>query len=53
MNRPLNHYIKPLDEELSKHSDEEVEFLVTMFKWFDDFLDQSKKKMEEHHKKGY
>jgi predicted MarR family transcription regulator len=38
--------IKPLDEELSKHSDEEVEFLVTMFKWFDDFLDQSKKKME-------
>jgi DNA-binding MarR family transcriptional regulator len=45
--------IKPLDEELSKHSDEEVEFLVTMFKWFDDFLDQSKKKMEAHHKKGY
>ena len=42
--------IKPLDDELSKHSDEKVEFLLTMFKWFDDYLDLSKKKMEEHHK---
>ncbi|MHA1942272.1 MAG: MarR family transcriptional regulator [Candidatus Hodarchaeales archaeon] len=44
--------IKPLFNELSKHSDEKVEFLLTMFKWFDDFLDLSRKKMEEHHKKG-
>ena len=44
--------IAPLEEELSKHSDEKVEFLLEMFKWFDDFLDQSKKKMEEHHKQG-
>jgi DNA-binding MarR family transcriptional regulator len=44
--------IIPLDEELSKHSDEKVEFLLAMFKWFDDYLDRSKKKMEEHHKKG-
>jgi DNA-binding MarR family transcriptional regulator len=44
--------IKPLFEELSKHSDEKVEFLLTMFKWFNDFLDLSRKKMEEHHKQG-
>jgi len=44
--------IIPLDEELSKHSDEKVEFLLAMFKWFDDYLDLSKKKMEEHYKKG-
>jgi DNA-binding MarR family transcriptional regulator len=42
--------ILPLNEELSKHSDEKVEFLLSMFKWFDDYLDSSKKKMEEHHK---
>ncbi len=42
--------IIPLNEELSKHSDEKVEFLLTMFKWFNDYLDLSKKKMEEHHK---
>jgi DNA-binding MarR family transcriptional regulator len=44
--------ILPLNEELSKHSDEEVEFLLNMFKWFNDFLDLSRKQMEEHHKKG-
>jgi DNA-binding MarR family transcriptional regulator len=44
--------IKPLDEVLSKHSDEKVEFLLNMFKWFDNYLDSSKKKMEEHHKQG-
>ena len=42
--------ILPLNEELSKHSDEKVEFLLKMFHWFDDYLDLSKKKMEEHHK---
>jgi DNA-binding MarR family transcriptional regulator len=42
----------PLVEELSKHSDEKVEFLVQMFHWFNDYLDQSKKRMEEHHKQG-
>jgi DNA-binding MarR family transcriptional regulator len=42
--------IIPLYEELGRHSDEKVEFLLTMFKWFDDYLDISKKKMEEHHK---
>jgi DNA-binding MarR family transcriptional regulator len=42
--------IKPLFEELSKHSDEKVEFLLYMFKWFNGFLDLSKRRMEEHHK---
>ena len=42
--------ITPLYNELSKHSDEKVAFLLTMFKWLDDYLDKSKKKMEEHHK---
>jgi DNA-binding MarR family transcriptional regulator len=44
--------MKPLFEELSKHSDEKVGFLLNMFKWFNDFFDLSSKKMEEHHKKG-
>ncbi len=42
--------ILPLNEELSKHSDEKVEFLLKMFKWFDNYLDLSRKKMEVHHK---
>jgi DNA-binding MarR family transcriptional regulator len=41
--------IIPLFDELSTHSDEKVEFLLHMFKWFDDYLDLSRKKMEEHH----
>jgi DNA-binding MarR family transcriptional regulator len=44
--------ILPLNEELNKHSDEKVEFLLNMFKWFNDYLDSSRKKMEEHHKQG-
>ncbi|UCE72558.1 MAG: MarR family transcriptional regulator [Nitrospiraceae bacterium] len=39
----------PLVEELSKHSDEKVEFLVYMFHWLDDYLELSKKRMQEHH----
>ena len=41
--------ILPLIEELREYSDEKVGFLLHMFKWFDDYLDLSKKKMEEHH----
>jgi DNA-binding MarR family transcriptional regulator len=44
--------IIPLVEELRKHSDEKIEFLLKMFKWFDNYLDSSGKKMEEHHKQG-
>jgi DNA-binding MarR family transcriptional regulator len=39
----------PLYKKLKKHSDEEVDFLIDMFKWFNGFLDSSKKRMEEHH----
>lgn len=41
--------ITPLVEELNNHSDEKVEFLLHMFKWFDDYIDLSRRKMEEHH----
>jgi DNA-binding MarR family transcriptional regulator len=40
----------PLYNKLSTHSDEEVDFLVDMFKWLNEFLDASKKRMEGHHK---
>lgn len=42
--------IVPLYEELKRHSDEKVNFLVDMFKWLDTFLDESKVKMEGHAK---
>jgi DNA-binding MarR family transcriptional regulator len=45
--------MRPLHEELKKYPDEKVEFLVTMFKWFDGFLDMSREKMKEHLKKGH
>ena len=41
-----------LYEELKKHPAEKVEFLLMMFKWFDEFLDMSSKKMKEHLKNG-
>jgi DNA-binding MarR family transcriptional regulator len=44
--------ILPLIEELSKHSEEKVKFLLEMFHWFDNYLDSSKKRMKEHHKQG-
>jgi DNA-binding MarR family transcriptional regulator len=44
--------IRPLYEELKKHPAEKVEFLLTMFKWFDEFLDMSSKKMKKHLKNG-
>jgi len=40
----------PLYNKLKKHSDEEVDFLIDMFTWLNEFLDSSKKRMEEHHK---
>jgi DNA-binding MarR family transcriptional regulator len=43
--------LRPLYEHLKRYSDDEVEFLVSMFKWFDVFLDASKQKMQEHAKK--
>jgi len=40
--------IKPFVEELTKHPDDKVQFLMAMFKWIDRFLEQSVKKMKEH-----
>ncbi len=40
--------LKPLTEELNKHTDKEVAFLVAMFRWMDDYFDESKKNMEAH-----
>jgi len=42
--------ITPLYDELKKHSDKEVDFLVYMFNWLDGFLDESRKRMQKHHK---
>lgn len=38
--------LKPLLDELSRHSAGEVDFLVAMFHWFDAYFDESKKRME-------
>jgi DNA-binding MarR family transcriptional regulator len=42
--------IKPLLKELSKYPDDKVQFLISMFKWIEEFLDQSRKKIKEHAK---
>ncbi|MHB8793035.1 MAG: MarR family transcriptional regulator [Thermoleophilia bacterium] len=38
--------MKPLLDELSRHSAKEVDFLVTMFRWMDGYFDESRKQME-------
>ncbi len=43
--------IRPLIEELHKYSDDEVRFLVDMFRWIDVFLDRSGAEMKEIHQK--
>ena len=40
--------IKPLIERLKKYSDDEVDFLIVMFKWIGEYLDQGRKQMSEH-----
>ncbi len=40
--------IKPLLEELSKYPDDKIRFLISMFNWIDEFLDQSGKEMKAH-----
>jgi DNA-binding MarR family transcriptional regulator len=34
--------------ELKKHPDENIKFLVYMFKWFEQYMDQSREKMAAH-----
>jgi DNA-binding MarR family transcriptional regulator len=38
--------IMPLCDELKRHTNDEVNFLVSMFHWFDEFMDQSAMKMK-------
>lgn len=38
----------PLCDELKRHSDEKVAFLVSMFHWLDKFMDQTGEKMKSH-----
>jgi DNA-binding MarR family transcriptional regulator len=40
--------IGPLCEELKRHSDDKVVFLVSMFHWLDEFMDQTGEKMKSH-----
>ena len=37
-----------LSQELAGHPDEQVEFLVTMFRWLDTYLAQSQEQMRSH-----
>jgi DNA-binding MarR family transcriptional regulator len=40
--------IKPLIERLKKYSDDEVDFLISMFRWIGEYLDHGRKQMNEH-----
>jgi len=42
----------PLVEELKRHPDDKVAFLVSMFRWLDAYMDSSKKSMLGHGKTG-
>jgi DNA-binding MarR family transcriptional regulator len=42
----------PLFKKLDNYPDEKIHFLVTMFKWFDEFMDYSREKMQEHKNQG-
>jgi DNA-binding MarR family transcriptional regulator len=39
--------IEPLTEELKKYPDDKIDFLVAMFKWIVDYLEQSRRQMKE------
>lgn len=40
--------IRPLYQELAKHSDDKVKFLIEIFHWMDNFLDVSRERMKAH-----
>jgi DNA-binding MarR family transcriptional regulator len=40
--------INHLWRELKKHPEDKIEFLVQMFKWFEKYLEYSRKKMQAH-----
>lgn len=41
--------LQPLYQELRKHPDDHVEFLIAMFRWIERHLDEGKRKMESRH----
>lgn len=45
--------IKPLIEKLKQHTDEKVEFLISMFTWINDYLDQGVEQMKGHAGKAH
>lgn len=44
--------IRPLRDELMRHSDEKVVFLVSIFHWLDEFMDETREKMTSHDRMG-
>ncbi|HAM53765.1 MAG TPA: hypothetical protein DCP92_24865 [Nitrospiraceae bacterium] len=40
--------LKPLIEELKKYPDDKIEFLISIFTWLCEYLDQGRKQMKEH-----
>jgi|SRR5579863_553310 len=40
--------IKPLIEKLKKYPDDKIEFLVSMFKWIGEYLDEAGREMKRH-----
>lgn len=39
--------------ELKKHRKDKVDFLLSMFHWFEDYLDESRQRMEAHGGRGH
>jgi DNA-binding MarR family transcriptional regulator len=40
--------LKPLIEKLKKYPDDKIDFLIAMFTWIGEYLDQGRKQMKEH-----
>jgi DNA-binding MarR family transcriptional regulator len=40
--------IKPLIEKLKKYPDDDIDFLIAMFTWIGEYLDQGRKQMKGH-----
>ncbi len=44
--------MRPLVEELRRHSEDKVEFLAAMFRWLDQFMDKTLEEMKAEEHKG-
>jgi DNA-binding MarR family transcriptional regulator len=45
--------LKPLIEKLEQFPDDKVEFLILMFRWINDYLEQEREHMKRHAGKGH